>query len=170
MNLSEMTGKVIEYKQTSFFKRNYELMCEDILLGTIQITGFFGQRVIVNLDGKNWEIYKPSFWKSETAVRSLGYEIPIAKFTRKGFGKNGIIDLDRGRTLKIIFPAFKPRIEIQTDDGLVLASVKFKVAFIEKAEIHIDHKSTLLDENPWIIPLVLFVAMENRRHTIAATS
>jgi hypothetical protein len=41
---------------------------------------------------------------------------------------------------------------------------------VEKAEIYIDHKSTLLDENPWIIPLVLFAALENRHRTIAATS
>ncbi len=170
MNLSEMTGKVIEFKQNSFLKRYYELRYENIVLGTIQITGFFGQRVLVNLEGKNWEIYKPSFWKSETAVRPLGCEIPIAKFIRKGFGKTGLINLERGQSLKVVFPAFKPRIEIQTEDGLVITSLKFKVSFVEKAEIHIEHNSTLLDENPWIIPLVLFVAIENRHSTIAATS
>jgi len=170
MQLSELTGKLIEYKQTSFFKRNYELMCENILLGTIQITGFFGQTVIVTFGGKSWEIYKPSIWKSETAVRPQGYEMPIAKFTKKGFGKTGTIDLDRGRSLKIVFPTFKPKIEIQTDAGQVLVSIKFKVALVEKAEIYIEHKSEILDENPWIIPLVLIIAIENRHHAIAATS
>ncbi len=168
--LSDYIGKKLEYRQISFFKRHYELKYDEIILVTTQITGFFGQSVIVSIAGKGWEIYKPSFWKSEIAVRPKGYEMPIASFTKKSFGKTGTIELSKGNSLKILFPTFKPKIEIQTAEGIILISIKFKFAFIEKAEILIENKSEILDENPWIIPLVIFVAIENRHRTIAATS
>ena len=90
---SEYFGEEIKFVQPSFFKRIHELRAGDELIDSMQQKGLFGMTWYVSILGKNWEIYKPSFWKTALEIREAGYEMPFATFKRDGLRSRGTLSL-----------------------------------------------------------------------------
>lgn len=167
-NLSEYTGQKLLLIQPKVFKRIHELRLEDEVLATVELMGFFESRVIINCSAGNWEIFKPSHWKSTVAVRQVGYDNPFAQFVKDKWKTNGTIELPKGEKLRLINNMWKGTYELQSLSGIKLVGFKRLVAFKEKMEISIEYQSELLDKNPWIIIMAWFISLENRRRTAAA--
>lgn len=167
-NISDYIGQTLVISQPKFFKRLYELKYEETLLASVQTIGFFGNSLLINGELGNWEIYKPSIWRSHIEVRGRGKELPFAKFINQKFKSGGTIELPMGRRLKLSSNFWKGTYELQNLSGLCLALFRNKISLKEKMLITIEAKSELLDKNPWALVLVWFVALQRRQHAAAA--
>jgi len=161
--ISEYIGEKLLFIQPSAFKGLHELRVNDELLSTMQPRGFFGRRWEVSIQNKNWEIYKPSFWRRVFDIREAGYELPIANFVRDRFRSKGVVSLPKGEKLKIEPHLFKGFCEIKNINEECIARIIPKKSLKDKAEVIIEKKSELIDRYPWIIILAYIIVIEQRR-------
>lgn len=167
--ISEYAGEKLLFTQPSAFKRIHELRINDTLLATMQQKGFFGMRWDVSIQNKNWEIYKPSIWRTIMEIREAGYEMPFASFTKERFKARGVVSLSKGEIIKIEPHLFKGFCEIKNAQDECLARIKPKTSLKDKAEVTIEKRSGLLDQYPWIIMMAYIITIE-QRHQAAHTA
>jgi hypothetical protein len=167
--ISEYIGERLLFNQPSVFKRFHELRAKEELIGSLRQVGFFGMRWEVSIQNKNWEIYKPSCWRSALDIRETGYEMPIANFVRDRFRSKGAVSLPKGEKLKIEPHFFKGFCEIKNVQEECIARIKPKTSLKDKAEVMIEKKSELFDQYPWIIILAYIITIE-QRHQAAHSS
>ncbi|GAB4151383.1 MAG: hypothetical protein Fur0015_14770 [Ignavibacteriales bacterium] len=162
--LSEYQNEKLQIVQPSFFKRIFELRSEDELLSTLSYPNFWNRNSIVEggLTG-SWEFYFPSLWKSEIHIRPKGNEIPIAKYTEKVFSLSEIIELPKAEKILFRSFAFKPKKELQTENGETLVTFHFRFSMKYRIDIEINKKSELLDKYPWLIMLAVYIIDQHKR-------
>ncbi len=78
--LSDYYGKEIILIQPSVWKTYYELKSGNEILGTIKKIKKFGFQMEIALFNTKWIFYRPSFWRSEIAIKKSGYTLPYAKY------------------------------------------------------------------------------------------
>ncbi|NJD22150.1 MAG: hypothetical protein FIA82_05710 [Melioribacter sp.] len=162
--ISDYIGETLRFFQPSVFKRFHELKANDVLIGSIQQKGFFGMLWSVTLQNKNWEIYKPSCWRTILEVREAGYEMPIASFKRDGLRSKGTLSLPKGESLKIVPHLFKGFCEITNEQGDSYMRIKLnKISWGDKAEITIEKRAEVIDKYPWIIMLAYIIILEQKQ-------
>lgn len=162
-NLSEFAGETLFIHQPSVWKSYYELKHGDNVLGQISSKGFFGISKIFKLENKEWEIYRPGFWKSEVAIRQAGYELPYATYKRDGLKSHGTVKCYRGEQMIIETKLLRGGYSVKTLSGEILAVLKDKVSIKDKTEITIVCKSELLDKYPWVIVLAWYLSMQRKQ-------
>lgn len=161
--LSELAGETLYIHQPSVWKSYYELKHGEEILGTIQPNNFFGKSIIFKAGTDEWEIYRPSFWKSEVAIRQAGYELPYATYKRDGFKLRGTVRLYKGEQMIIEYKLLRGGYNVQTLSGEFLAIFKDKVSIKDNTEVRIEQKSELLDKYPWVIILAWYLSLQRRR-------
>lgn len=161
-SLSDYISEKLLFIQPTAFKRLHELRMNDQLLATMQQRGFFGMRWEVSIQDKNWEIYKPSFWRNAFDIREAGYEMPIANFVRDRFRSRGAVSLPKGEKLKIEPHLFKGFCEIKNVQEECIVRIKSKISWKEKSEVIIEKRSELINQYPWIIMLAYIITIEQR--------
>lgn len=160
---SEYIGEEIGFVQPSLFKRFHELRAGEELIGTMQQKGLFGMTWLISILGAEWEIVKPSIWRSAQEIRKAGYEMPTATFVTEGLRSRGIVSLPMGAKLKIVPHLFKKYCEINNDKDETLIRVKMRIAIGDKAGVMIEQKSEVVDKYPWVVMLAYIVALEQSR-------
>ena len=166
--LSDYFGKEIILIQPSVWKTYYELKSGDEILGTIKKIKTFGFQMEIALLNKKWIFYRPSFWRSEVAIKESGYTLPYAKYKGAIFKQRGIIELPRGEKMKLEFKAFKKGYELQDSSGQTLIKLIDKVSFRTNVKILIEKKSELIDKCPWVIILAWYISAIRKRAAGAA--
>jgi len=167
-NLSRLTGKILVLTQPSVWKKYFELISENEVLGKITVSGFLGSRIQVNLMGGEWEIYYPRFWKSGINIREKGRENSFASYSQKFFSREGTILLPKGQKLTIKFGIFKNNYGIYTTSGKCLVNIKDKFGLRSKTLINIEDSSEFLDKYPWVIILAWHLIMRRKQSAAAA--
>lgn len=167
-HLSQLAGKTLILTQPSIWKKNFEIMYENEVLGKIIITGFFGSNIHVNFMGNDWEIYSPKFWRAGINIREKGKENAYANYSQKIFSREGTIFLPMGQRLKIKFGVFKNNYGIYTASGICLINIRDKFGLRSKSFINIEQSSEFLDKYPWVIVLAWFLIMKRRQAAAAA--
>ena len=160
--ISEYMERKIWFYQPSVWKRLHELRSGDDVLGSLQQKGFFGMTWIADIQNKKWEIYKPSFWKRTLSIRQEGYELPFAEFIFETFRSKGTVRLQKGEVIKIAPHLFKSFCEAVNENGEVYFRIKLKAALRDKAEVIIEKKSELVDNNPWLLMLAYIIALDQK--------
>ena len=166
--ISEYFGLRIWFKQPSVFKRFHELRTGEELIGTLHQKGFFGMSWEVSILNKNWEIYKPSFWRTVLEIREAGYEMPLANFQRDGFRSKGTLTLPKGESFTIAPHLFKGFCEITNEHGEIIVRIKLKTALGDKAEVLLEKRSETIDKYPWILMLAYIIAIEQKHQAAHA--
>ena len=165
-NLSGYMGQKIELVQPSVWKTYYELKSNSGIIGRIRKTKTFGFELEIEVFNKKWIFYRPSFWRSEVAIRESVNTLPYAKYKGGSFKKFGMVELPKGERIKRIFKTFKNDYEIQDSSGRVLIKLIDKVKYKTAVEIFIEKKSEVIDKYPWIIILAWYISAQ-RKHAAA---
>ncbi len=161
--LSDYVGKTLILHQPSIFKKYFQLFFESEVIGSIEIPKNFGSKALVKIFNTTWEIKRESIWKNRLGIYQYGYELPIAIYSRKNFGK-GFLKLDKGIILWLYYSVWKGISEIRTESGKVLISAKNKSIWKSDREVKIIERNELLNAKPWILLLLLFVDLTRQRH------
>jgi hypothetical protein len=166
-NLSGYYGQKLELIQPSVWKTYYELKGNNEIIGTIRKIKTFGFQLEIAMFNKKWIFYRPSFWRSEVAIRESVNTLPYAKYKGGKFKRHGMIELPRGERIKIALKAFKSDYEVQNSSGQVLVKLVDKVKFKTTVEIFIEKRSEVIDKYPWIIVLAWYISAQ-RKHAAMA--
>jgi len=162
-NLSSFYGKQLEFTQPSVWKTYYELKCDDQILGTVKKIKRFSFQLEIDIFNNKWIFYRPSFWRSEIAIKQSGYTLPYAKYKGGKFKQHGMIELPKGGRVKIVFKTFKKDYEIQDSSGQALVKLIDKVKFHTSVNISIMKRSELIDKYPWVMRLAWYISALRKR-------
>jgi len=160
--LSDAAGQQLYIVQPSVFKRYFEILFDEEVVGTLIFPKWYSVMPEVNFLKGKWILYKPSLWKSTVEIKEHNRQLPFSKYVRTSFKSEGVVELPRGQRLKISFKPFKGLCEIHDIRNKKLVSIKQNVSFKQKSEIAIELKSELLDKYPWVIILAWHLFAQQR--------
>jgi len=166
--LSSYIGEELILIQPSFFKREFEFHSSTELLAKMYYPNFFSLTAVVEGFADKYELFKPSFWKSEIAIRKFGYDMPVASLTTNFFSTKGTIDLQNGKKILLKLGAFKKVCQIFSESEELLMIFQSKISFKDKTIVSVQKSSTLIDENPWIVMMILYLLLQNRKNGAAS--
>jgi hypothetical protein len=162
--LSKYIGENLILIQPSFFKREYEFRSSNELLAKMFFPKFFSLTAVVEGFEEKYEIIRPSFWKSDIAIRKAGYDLTFASLTTNFFKSKGSIDLQNGRKLNLKFGAFKKSCQVFSESEELLLLFQNKLSIKEKNVVTIQKSSSIIDENPWVVMMIWYLILENRKN------
>jgi hypothetical protein len=162
--LSSYIGEDLILIQPSFFKREYEFRSSNEILAKMYFPKFFSLTAVVEGFEEKYEIIRPSFWKTDIAIRKFGYDLTFASLTTNFFKTKGSIDLQNGKKLNLKFGAFKKSCQVFSDTEDLLLLFQNKLSFKEKNTVTIQKSSSIVDENPWVVMMIWYLILENRKN------
>jgi hypothetical protein len=167
--LSKYFGEDLILIQPSFFKREYEFRSSNELLAKMYFPKFFSLTAVVEGFEEKYEIIRPSFWKTDIAIRKFGYDMTFASLTTNFFRTKGSIDLQNGKKLNLKFGAFRKSCEVFSEMEELLLMFQNKLSIKEKNVVTIQKPSTLIDENPWMIMMIWYFLIESKNNGAGAS-
>lgn len=167
-SLSSYIGEELILIQPSFFKREFEFRSSTELLAKMFYPSFFSLTAVVEGFNSKYEIFRPNFWKTEIGIRKFGDELSFATLTTNFFRTKGKVVLQNGKFVNLKFGAFKRICSIFSETDELLVEIKTKFSFKDKNIVTIQKPSSLMDENPWIIMMIWYFLIENKKSGAAA--
>ena len=162
--LSNYIGEDLTLIQPSFFKREYEFRSSNEQLAKMYFPKFFSLTAVVEGFNDKLEIYRPNFWKTETVIRKYGYDLSFASLNSNFFRTKGTIDLPHGKKVHLKFGAFKKSCQVIDESNELLLLFQNKFSFKDKNIVSIEKESSLIDDNPWMVMLIWYFLMENKKN------
>ena len=126
-------------------------------------TSLFSLTAVVEGFDDKYEIIRPSFWKTDIAIRKYGYDMTFASLKTNFFRTKGTIDLQNGKKLNLKFGVFKKSCQVFSESEELLIMFQNKLSLKEKNIVTIQKTSSLIDENPWIIMMVWYQILQRNR-------
>jgi hypothetical protein len=167
--LSKYIGEDLILIQPSFLKREYEFRSSNELIAKMYFPKFFSLTVVIEGFEDKYEIIRPSFWKSEIAIRKFGYDLTFATLTTNFFRTKGNIVLQNGKSVNLKFGAFKKVCEIFSESEELLIVIKNKFSLKDKNIVTIQKSSSIVDENPWMIMMIWYFLIESKNNGAGAS-
>jgi hypothetical protein len=162
--LSEYIERPLRLVKKSLFSFEYDLTAGDEVLGTFNYRLIFNRGgVVKGLEKRNVEFYKNHFFSREIKIREEGKELPFASYKRDLISRIGNVFLPNGAKLIIHFGFFDVATQIKDANNKTLLLFKRASVFSKTLNVTIKEKSSLIDENPWIIFLTLFLLIKRRQ-------
>ena len=163
--LSNYIGEDLILIQPSLFKREYEFRSSNELLASMYFPSLFSFTAVLEGFEEKYEIIKPSFWKTDIAIRKYGFDMTFASLTTNFFRTKGSIDLQNGKKLNLKFGAFKKSCQVFSESEELLIMFQNRFSFKQQNIVTIQKSSALSDENPWVVMMVWYqVIQRNRRN------
>lgn len=157
INFNNYQGKELKIIQKSFWKSEFHLVEEDIVLGTLKSVKMWNDLYLCTIDENEFEFYKKSLFSNEIQIKEKIKELPFAQFESNFFFTSGKLRLDRGRNLFAKIGTFKNNVLLYESETKPLIKVDYKIALNEKCIIKIENKSEILTENPWILLFAFYL-------------
>ena len=161
--LSKYIGEDLILIQPSLFKREYEFRSSNELLARMYFPSLFSLTAVVEGFDDKYEIIRPSFWKTDIAIRKYGYDMTFASLKTNFFRTKGTIDLQNGKKLNLKFGVFKKSCQVFSESEELLIMFQNRLSLKEKNVVTIQKTSSLIDENPWIIMMVWYQILQRNR-------
>ncbi len=166
--VSYYTEKKIVVSTVSFWKRIFELKYEEEFLERLSFPKKFSSTAIVEGFNGKWEIKRDNIWTRNISIYKPGYHLPFANYSGSFWGNKGQLKLPRGQYLDFQFGVFRKGCKVFTSRNTLLIEYNNKISIIDKAEIKINQKSEILDENPWILMLTWYIILQNKKRAAHA--
>lgn len=159
--LSNYIGEELVFRQTSLFKREFELCSSNENLAKMYFPKFLSSTALIEGLDEKYEIKVLSFWRTDVGIFKQGYSLPFAKFSQSGFwGFKGFIELPRGEKVMLKFGSFRKSCQVLNSSDELLISIKNKMSLKEKHQVIIENKSEIVDNNPWLVFLTFFKVLQ----------
>ncbi|MBP6671611.1 MAG: hypothetical protein KA247_00600 [Bacteroidetes bacterium] len=154
--------------QKSIWKRIYHLKAGDEIVCTMTYPKMFGLNAVIEGFGEQWELSRPSIWKSHLDIRKQHQHLPFAKFISGKWGNGGVFELPNGERIEYAQNMWKSVNEIKSHQQVILVSLKRVSWWKSDLFVVIENESELLNKNPWIVMAVYYMILERRQQAAAA--
>jgi hypothetical protein len=161
--ITEYNKEELVIIQPSIFKRVYELKSADNVIARLLYPRFFSTNATVEGFQERWEFKKMSIWNSNVQILREKNHYPYAKLLIDFWKSKGVIELPKGVKLNCKFGLLKNAAEVFSPKGDLLLHIINKLSFKEKLWVIIKKPTDLLDENPWIIFLCIYIFLQKKR-------
>lgn len=162
--LSEFIDRPLKLNRKSLFGFQYELIAGEEVIATLNYKLFFGfSGQVTGFEKPGIEFYKESFFTLEVCIREKGKENPFARYIRDFGLRSGHVNLPKGNKLKVHLGFLDFLTEINDENENNVATIKRSGIFSRNYNVQIKEKSEPLDENPWILFLVLYLIIKRRQ-------
>ena len=101
-------------------------------LARMYFPSLFSLTAVVEGFEEKYEIIRPSFWKTDIAIRKYGYDMTFASLKTNFFRTKGTIDLQNGKKLNLKFGVFKKSCEVFSEAEELLIMFQNKFSFKRK--------------------------------------
>jgi len=165
--LSDYFGKTLMLIQLSIWKRTFELRDGNEIIGTLTYPKFFSVKADANIFDTKWEFYEPKWWKNLIEVREPGKSLPLASYKPALIKNREKLELPNGESLNLRSNLFSTTLEILDKYDARLISLKRKMNIKITYEIQMEKRSEVLDRNPWILLLIIYVELNKNRGSSA---
>jgi uncharacterized protein YxjI len=165
--LSDYYGKTLRLVQPSIWKRAFELRDGDEIIGMLTYPKFFSVSAQANIFDTKCEFYEPKWWKNLIEIREPGKELPIASFKPAILKSKEKFELPRGESVVLSSNLFSTTLEILDHYNSRLVVLKRKMNVKTTYEIHIEKRSEVLDRNPWVLLMIIYVEINKSRRRSA---
>jgi hypothetical protein len=162
--LAQYKNDTLRLEQPSIWKQIYHLRAGDEILCTMTHPQLFSTKVVIEGFGEKWEMYKPSFWRSDLEIKRQQQHLPFATFVRGKWGKGGMFEMPNGERIEYVQNIWKSVHEIHSGQKVNLVSLKRTSWRKRGLDVVIEHESEVLDRNPWIVMVAYHLILERQRH------
>lgn len=166
-SLNDFLGEQLFIVQPKFLKNYFELKNGEEVLGSMEVKGFFKNKVYVTIFDKKFMFIQRSFWRSIIEILEENKELPVATYRSKIFKNYGFIDLPFGESLKVTYKFFNSGYDLRNSLDEILIIYTNKFPFKNRTEISIEKKSQLLEKYSWVIFLPFFISRERNKNSRA---
>lgn len=154
--------------QKSIWKRIYHLKAGEEIICTMSYPKMFGLKAVIEGFGEQWELSRPSIWKSHLDIRKQHQHLPFARFISGKWGNGGVFELPNGERIEYAQHLWKSTNEIKSQQQITLVSLKRVSWWKSDLSVVIENESELLNKNPWIVMAVYYLILERRQQAAAA--
>ena len=167
--ISDHFGQNLEIVTPSFFKSEFNLLANGIIISSLKSVNFWGKRYEISGFEKVWEIYNASVWSGKTEIKEKDKQLPLAYYEGGGLKHSGMFYLPQGEKVNLVFNLWKSFYELQKENGEVLVHYANKSFFSSTIVVTMNRKSELIDKYPFLIMFPFYIAMQ-RKHAAAAVT
>ena len=164
---SDYFGKTLHLIQPSIWKRVFQLKDGNQVIGTLIYPKFFSVRAEADIFATKWEFYEPKWWKNLIEVREPGKSQPFASYKPAILKNKEKLELPRGECVNLNSNLLSTTLEILDHYNSRLVLLKRKMNVKTTYEIQIEKRSEVLDRNPWVLLLIIYVEINKSRRRSA---
>jgi hypothetical protein len=160
--ISSFAGSTLQCLQPSMLKQEYELRAGDELVGTIRFPNVFKRKAdVMSADGQ-WTIEEKGIFTQRLSVTRPGGENPVTVLPFGAFRDNKI-HLTGSKVVRLKRNFWKQEYTLTTDMNLPVLQVKERGGLKSSFDLILDGRAETVQEFPWLIFLVLNIALFNGR-------
>jgi len=161
--VSEYIDRPLRIVKKALFGFEYNLFAGEEMLGTFNIRLFNKGGFVSGFGNKNIQFYKNHFFDREIQIREEGKELPFAGYKREFASRTGVLLLPGNVKIFIRFGYFDVATEVKDEKDKTLVTIKRAGLFSKSMNVIVREKSQVLDLNPWILFLTLFLIIKRRK-------
>ena len=160
---SQYKNDALRLEQPSIWKQIYHLRAGDEIVCTMTHPQLFSTKAVIEGFGEKWEMYKPSFWRSDLEIKRQQEHLPFATFVCGKWGKGGRFAMPNGERIEYVQSIWKSVNEIHSGQKVLLVSLKRTAWWKSSLHVVIEHESEVLDRHPWIVMVAYHLILERQR-------
>ncbi len=161
-SIRSFAGSTLQCIQPSFLKQEYELRAGEELVGTIRFPNVFKRKAeVVSADGQ-WTIEEKGIFTQRISVSTSGGENPVTVLPFGAFRDNKI-HVTGTKVLRLKRNLWKQEYTLTTDMNLPVLQVKERAGLKSSFDLVLSGRTETIEEFPWLIFLVLNIALFNGR-------
>ncbi|MCI0707445.1 MAG: hypothetical protein L0Y80_08190 [Ignavibacteriae bacterium] len=166
--IESVIGRDLQWVQPSIFKQVFELRNSSTVIAKLTLPRLFSEEARAESADGCWKFTRKGIWKTTISVFECEDEQPIVSFEGKRWGKKFEIQLPGGEKLLLATDLWGWKFSLQTETGEMLAEVKRKGFFSGTYNVDLRRRGSSYKELPWLVMLVWYIMILERRRQHAA--
>jgi len=155
----------ITFAQRSVWKRQYELLDGETVLGTLSFPSIFSDQLKVESGERCWILEKKGILNIILTVRLPDAKKPMATIPLKLKRGMYTIKLPRYRSVRLLTNLLKSEYVLKTTMNTTLCTLKLQRGPRLTGDLVIEKKEEFLPEYPWLIYVVAYIALLGQRNS-----
>ncbi len=151
-------------QRPSVWKNRYELRAGEEIVATLGFPNVFNQELKVEENGECWVYRQKGIFKRVVLVRECSADKPFVTIPLEQSRGVYKLKLPHYRSVRLKVNIWKSEYILTTTMNAVLCTLKLNQFPRFTGDITVARDGEALNEHPWLLYLVLFVALTNQQH------
>jgi hypothetical protein len=169
--IAKYIGLPLQWRKPHLFGGQYELLCEDAVVATLQFRSLWGTRATGQSGDGCWTFKRVGFWQTRATIRPCDSDQEMAAFKNSTWSGGGTLLLPDGRQYPANTNFWQTQYEFTTETGDALIHYRNRGLLGSAADVTISPQAREVAELPWMVMLgwYLVIMMQQDSSAAAAT-
>ncbi len=169
-SLYAMIGQQMKWEQPSFFKMEYELHANDLVVATLRFRSSWGTFATAESADGCWTFKRVGFWQTRATIRPCSSEAEIASFKNNTWSSGGTLELPDGRQYRANTNFWQSKYSFTDPAGQPMVQYSHVGGFKLSGLVDIDPSARQVPELPWMVMLGWYLVIMMHQDSAAATA